>query len=250
MITLFRRFRQRLLSENKFSKYLIYAIGEIILVVIGILIALQVNNWNQNRIDSKIEKQLLSELLKNLEVNEERLKESASEEYITAQSIEYVVSTLEHKLAYNDSMDFHFGRADYASDIVLTSTAFETIKSKGFDIITSDDIRNSTIDLFDSDYGVLISQTMRLEDLYWPSSALPKFHEHFRVKTMKDRSPKAPSFGAVPVNYNALLKDTVYINMIKHRGSFRYTAAEFKQSSLSKTSLLKEKINSYLKAND
>ena len=70
MITLFRRFRQRLLSENKFSKYLIYAIGEIILVVIGILIALQVNNWNQNRIDSKIEKQLLTELLENLEVNE------------------------------------------------------------------------------------------------------------------------------------------------------------------------------------
>jgi hypothetical protein len=49
MITLFRRFRQRLLSENKFSKYFIYALGEIILVVIGILIALQINNWNENR---------------------------------------------------------------------------------------------------------------------------------------------------------------------------------------------------------
>ena len=44
--------------------------GEIFLVVIGILIALQINNWNQNRIDSKIEKQLLTELLENLEVNE------------------------------------------------------------------------------------------------------------------------------------------------------------------------------------
>ncbi|MCK8481178.1 DUF6090 family protein [Psychroserpens algicola] len=49
MIKFFRRIRQSLLSENKFSKYLIYAVGEIILVVIGILIALQINNWNENR---------------------------------------------------------------------------------------------------------------------------------------------------------------------------------------------------------
>jgi hypothetical protein len=49
MIKFFRRVRQRLLSENKFSKYLLYAIGEIILVVIGILIALQINNWNEAR---------------------------------------------------------------------------------------------------------------------------------------------------------------------------------------------------------
>ena len=48
MIKFFRKIRQNLLSENKFSKYLIYAIGEIILVVIGILIALQINNWNES----------------------------------------------------------------------------------------------------------------------------------------------------------------------------------------------------------
>ena len=49
MIKFFRKIRQKLLSENKFSKYLIYAIGEIVLVVIGILIALQVNNLNEER---------------------------------------------------------------------------------------------------------------------------------------------------------------------------------------------------------
>ncbi len=49
MIKFFRRIRQRLLTENKFSKYLLYAIGEIILVVIGIMIALGINNWNEER---------------------------------------------------------------------------------------------------------------------------------------------------------------------------------------------------------
>ncbi len=49
MIKFFRKIRQRLLKENKISKYLLYAIGEIILVVIGILIALSINNWNESR---------------------------------------------------------------------------------------------------------------------------------------------------------------------------------------------------------
>ncbi|MET1260555.1 DUF6090 family protein [Flagellimonas sp. DF-77] len=53
MLKFFRRIRQQLLSENKFSKYLMYAIGEIILVVIGILIALQINNWNEARKNHK-----------------------------------------------------------------------------------------------------------------------------------------------------------------------------------------------------
>ncbi|MAN60190.1 MAG: hypothetical protein CMC08_10180 [Flavobacteriaceae bacterium] len=49
MIKFFRNIRQRLISENRFSKYLLYAIGEIVLVVFGILIALQINNWNEAR---------------------------------------------------------------------------------------------------------------------------------------------------------------------------------------------------------
>lgn len=46
---IFRLIRLNMLSENRFTRYLIYASGEIILVVIGILIALQINNWNENR---------------------------------------------------------------------------------------------------------------------------------------------------------------------------------------------------------
>jgi Family of unknown function (DUF6090) len=53
MIKFFRKIRQKMLTENKFSKYLLYAIGEIVLVVIGILIALSINNWNINRISDK-----------------------------------------------------------------------------------------------------------------------------------------------------------------------------------------------------
>ena len=54
MLRFFRQIRQRLLpiaigTDNKFSKYLLYAVGEILLVVIGILVALQIDNWNEER---------------------------------------------------------------------------------------------------------------------------------------------------------------------------------------------------------
>jgi hypothetical protein len=70
MIKLFRKIRQRLITENKASKYLMYAIGEIVLVVVGILIALQINNWNINRVNweesTKFNQRLLTEVDENI----------------------------------------------------------------------------------------------------------------------------------------------------------------------------------------
>ena len=69
MLKFFRRIRQKLLTENKFRKYLLYAIGEIILVMIGILMALQVNNWNNERLEDKKETKILREFQRNLQAN-------------------------------------------------------------------------------------------------------------------------------------------------------------------------------------
>ena len=70
MIKLFRKIRQNLLSENKIRKYLFYAVGEIILVVIGILIALQINNWNTDRKNEEIKKSYYVQILQDLEKDE------------------------------------------------------------------------------------------------------------------------------------------------------------------------------------
>lgn len=76
MLSFFRTFRQRLLNENRVSKYLLYATGEILLVVIGILIALQINNWNEKRKDKEMEVFALNSLYVELQANEKELKET------------------------------------------------------------------------------------------------------------------------------------------------------------------------------
>ncbi len=87
MIKFFRSFRQKLLNENKVSNYLLYAVGEIFLVVIGILIALQINNWNENRKNAIQERAILQSLQFDLRADVEQinidldLKKSMIEEY-------------------------------------------------------------------------------------------------------------------------------------------------------------------------
>jgi hypothetical protein len=69
MIKFFRKIRQKMLTENKFSKYLIYAIGEIVLVVIGILIALSINNWNELRKENRQEVVYYCKIKEDLEID-------------------------------------------------------------------------------------------------------------------------------------------------------------------------------------
>lgn len=74
MIKFFRHIRQKLLSESKFSKYLLYAIGEIVLVVIGILLALQINSWKVSSDNKKVERSILINIKKDLEADIKNLK--------------------------------------------------------------------------------------------------------------------------------------------------------------------------------
>ncbi len=80
MIKLFRNIRQNLLNEGKTTKYFKYAIGEIVLVVIGILIALSINNWNESRKDSIEEKAVLESLLQNLNAAKKQSETLIAEE--------------------------------------------------------------------------------------------------------------------------------------------------------------------------
>jgi hypothetical protein len=71
MIKFFRKIRQNLLNEGKTTRYFKYAIGEIVLVVIGILIALQINNWNQQRLDRKSEIKYLQAIVFEIKINKQ-----------------------------------------------------------------------------------------------------------------------------------------------------------------------------------
>src|SRR5210317_1410452 len=93
MLRFFRQIRQRLLTENRFSKYLLYAVGEILLVVFGILIALQIDNWNENVNRKTAEQKALKNLQLDFEYNLAELKDGIE---INSHNLEACMSILNY----------------------------------------------------------------------------------------------------------------------------------------------------------
>ena len=108
MIKFFRKIRQNLLNEGKTSKYFKYAIGEIILVVIGILIALQVSNWNKQNENRKLEKRYISELMLDLQQDSIFISESIQRSYQQMLSKSKLTEYFEGQQFTEDSLVAYF----------------------------------------------------------------------------------------------------------------------------------------------
>ncbi|MDX1471345.1 MAG: DUF6090 family protein [Flavobacteriaceae bacterium] len=113
MIKIFRNIRKTLVGDNRTSKYLLYAIGEIILVVIGILIALQINNWNEGRKAALYERQLLDNLRGEFEDNLRDLDSIAKEVDTVLVALEKVFGLFSPnpELRLQDSLDTYLSQA-------------------------------------------------------------------------------------------------------------------------------------------
>jgi hypothetical protein len=92
MIKFFRKIRYDLMEKNKTRKYLKYAIGEIILVMVGILLALQVNNWNQQRIAAQKEQLLLEALHDEFLENKAQFENVIATHERALKSTQYVIA--------------------------------------------------------------------------------------------------------------------------------------------------------------
>ncbi|HBR54718.1 MAG TPA: hypothetical protein DEA82_11280 [Flavobacteriaceae bacterium] len=118
MIKFFRKIRQRMLSESKFSRYFFYAIGEIILVVIGILIALQINNWNEERKLDRLELSLLQEMKGNLVSDISDMQENIGYHERALQSASIILASFENGLPANDSLKKTLRKCSLGTEIL------------------------------------------------------------------------------------------------------------------------------------
>jgi hypothetical protein len=149
MIKFFRRIRQQLLSENKFSKYLLYAIGEIMLVVIGILIALQINNANEGKKQRAVEINYLKNLKADLLIELEYNKGFSVYRFEKAKSCTNLLNTtvpetIEDVKNYTDEYENVFIWQDFVPN---NNTFKELLGSGNLSLIKNDSIKNSLLEL-------------------------------------------------------------------------------------------------------
>jgi hypothetical protein len=149
MIKFFRHIRQRMIKENRVSKYLLYAVGEIVLVVIGILIALQINNWNEGRKERVREVEFLKGLKTDL------LADKVSLEDV----IENRAAKIEGSIALLGNVELDTYAQVFSADSMITTvhgwveyvpqtnTFDELVSSGNLSIIKNDSIKSSLLKL-------------------------------------------------------------------------------------------------------
>lgn len=132
MISIFRRIRQSLLGQNRFQRYLLYGIGEILLVVLGILIALQIDNWNESRKEREIEQTVLLQLQEDFRSNLAQLNQKIQMRDEIIESSLYILNATDYaETANRDSLIARFS-------ILLVDPTFDPIE---FDLSSTGNLR-------------------------------------------------------------------------------------------------------------
>jgi hypothetical protein len=169
MIKFFRHIRQRMLNENRFSRYFLYGIGEIVLVVIGILIALQINNWNEAKKDQAYETKMLSEVAKALKADRLNCEDHVNAYTRLGDAVDHFTDLARNKVQFNDSMYPRFWELNIGRYLQSNRGPYEAIKSSGIDRISNDGLRNHLINFFDFELLVFHSNLEHSTRNYRPS---------------------------------------------------------------------------------
>lgn len=228
MIKFFRHIRQHLVSENKFSKYLLYAIGEIILVVIGILIALQINNSNEASKARKQELHYLKNLKTDLELNIAELDSYIAIRNSSIESANKVIAYFEGE-PLTDLEDFAFHTTNvyiWQKFTQQDNTFQELVNSGNLALISSDSIKNGLLNL-QALYIKLKNEEAHFRYdaevlLYEPSYGILDLNPIVKNFTYQVSKGQAGEDVELPrANYEAMLKD------LKQKNGFVMAVYEF-----------------------
>ena len=169
MINFFRQIRQQLLSQNKVSKYLLYAFGEIILVVIGILIALQINNWNQTKSNQKIVDDYLEKISVNIDSDLKKLEILINQRREALTLCDTIVMYYDAKKISNPKLfEKGFFSIFIETRFSPNTNAYESLKSSGF----MKNLKNSKIEEKLGSYYYLMDGVLFVEGKFNNSTQL------------------------------------------------------------------------------
>lgn len=153
MLRFFRNIRQKLVEQENIRKYIWYALGEIFLVVIGILIALQINNWNEARKERNIEHSYIKLLTNDLEADSSSLEELIIFSDHSVASKKMILDYLNGDTPKPDSLGTHFLQASFSgiTSFVPNKSAIEEVRNAGgLSLIRDETVRNKVLTLYNA----------------------------------------------------------------------------------------------------
>lgn len=205
MLPFFRKIRYQMAKDNQFFKYSRYAIGEIVLVVIGILIALQINNWQKDKSTRKLEISTLKEMQRTLIQDTLTFTSNINDLFNKEKEIKIVLDHIEQKMLYDPKIDTLMMSAYYHRGYkTINLSAYELLKERGIDIILNDTLREQISIYYSTEYADLIGVLDRLEKVNLIQGE--KMYDNFRVSITSLH----------PYNYDQLLKNPKMMGPFYH----------------------------------
>ena len=222
MIKFFRKIRQKLLMENKTSKYFKYAIGEIALVMIGILLALQVNNWNENRKKDTLKGEYKIALINDYTKDTIQLNDRLLRNNLRIQRINSLGDSLTN--GHFNTLESYFRILNNELVGMRVTNVYNT---NSFNLLIS----SGKIDLFDKD---LRKELMELNRLQTFEKTVQNGNKAYLFNFMLNVGSKYPNFGS-PLSKNKthqLLWKDVKVNdlprdLVNYLGQESYTILRY-----------------------
>ena len=211
MIKFFRKTRQRLLTENKIRNYLLYSIGEILLIFIGVIIAISATQWKNNREESTYEKEALNEIYKGLQTDYAKLEVIITSTEKGINRIKILDSLLKQEIpVYKSSFDTLFGAVYGFRFFSMEKANYEDLKMNSLNLIKNSALRRQLIVVFESGYS---TNEKDYEIELWVNDIIrPYYLENFRNLRFSE--------SATPLQYEELWGDSYYKNIVDYRLTF------------------------------
>lgn len=241
MIKFFKTLRHKMMSENKTARYLKYALGEIILVVVGILIAIQINEWKNVQARKTLGINLLVQVKEEILSIQKDIENDLSVLVLGQSSSAKISEHMKTDEAYNNELcfDFYFMYKD--EYIYPKKAVYSKIKNEGLDIITNDTINYFLQDLYESHFPRISKDNPFKPDIedyfsdyyhshFTPNEDLSLHYEvelaHTKIKTPQtltsaDGTITKRTIGYVPNNYENLRQDSKFKMLVSKTDEFR-----------------------------
>jgi hypothetical protein len=236
MIKFFRRLRLDALSRKRFPKYIAYATGEIILVVIGILIALQINTWNQEHQERNAEKAMIADLKASLLNTEGQLVDLTLHYERNLERMNSVVEHIKSKRPLDDQLKRSFIYIETYPEPLFEIGIYENFKINSLHLIQNDSLKTAVIQFYEAQLPYISDKLINNIESISTTSLLPLNVQNF---TYGDGGMMTPN------DYESLLDNQQYFNAITYMRGIKGFALSEIQLVLKTVKLLIDKISTY-----
>jgi hypothetical protein len=182
-----------------------YAVGEVVLIVVGITIALAANTWYEQQREHRDEILVLEQIEESLNADLALFVENFKTMQRSEQEIVALLAHLEAGDPYSASLDPYFRSAIRWRGIRIRSAPYEELKNRGFDLISDSSLRNRLIDFYEFHFPALLGPT-NIDREFSIKQVLPYFMSHFRQTDAREW---------IPNDYSILRSDPYFANLLR-----------------------------------